>query len=594
MAIEFQPYVGPRPFELKDKNIFFGRDQEARDLLSLVIAHNVVLVYAQSGAGKTSLLNARLIPMLKENRFEIFPVARVKGMLAGKIEYEEITNIFVFNTLMNWVENEKVIDVKSLSQMTLTNFLNERKHPIDETGLELPRAIIFDQFEELFSLYQDRWRDRVGFFEQIRDALEKDKLLRMVFIMREDYIAQFEPYANFLPEKLRTRFRIERLNRDAALLAIKEPLKGTGRYFAKGVAEKLVDDLLKIRVEIIPGEITEVAGEFIETVQLQVICQNLWQELPQNVMEINIQHLETYGNVERALSRFYDEALWATVRVSRIDERRLRKWCEEELITAMKTRGMVYRAPESTGGIPNTAVDILESKHLIRGEVRAGARWYELTHDTLIEPILSSNAHQAIINAKEQSSIGNYDAAIEYYQKALSVYTDISDSHRATMGRKGIILVTIYFILFSTFFLYGFMLIWPSLNNADFDLQVTFLGRYAISAETRFLLMVALFGALGGFMSSLNSFVYYLSRRALMWSLVSVLILLPFIGATLGLVFYLIIRGAFLSPYATAEQISPSGFVIVAFLAGMFSKPVVLKLREVAVKVAVTLLSKAI
>ena len=50
MASEFEAYVGPRPFEEGDKAIFFGRDREVRDLLSTVIAHRLVLVYAQSGA----------------------------------------------------------------------------------------------------------------------------------------------------------------------------------------------------------------------------------------------------------------------------------------------------------------------------------------------------------------------------------------------------------------------------------------------------------------------------------------------------------------------------------------------------------------
>ena len=64
MAIEFQPYVGPRPFERKDQTLFFGRDREADDLLSLVVAYEAVLFYAQSGAGKTSLINAGLLPFL--------------------------------------------------------------------------------------------------------------------------------------------------------------------------------------------------------------------------------------------------------------------------------------------------------------------------------------------------------------------------------------------------------------------------------------------------------------------------------------------------------------------------------------------------
>lgn len=164
MEPEFQAYVGPRPFEQEDKFIFFGRDREARDLLSIVIAHNLVLVYAQSGAGKTSLLNAGLIPLLEENQFEVFPVARVKGTILENIKPDEISNIYVFNTLTSWVEDE--YDVERLAKMKLVDFLTELEHMLDEDSMPLPRAIIFDQFEEIFSLYQDRWKDREGFLSK--------------------------------------------------------------------------------------------------------------------------------------------------------------------------------------------------------------------------------------------------------------------------------------------------------------------------------------------------------------------------------------------------------------------------------------------
>jgi hypothetical protein len=73
------PYVGPRTFEEGDANIFFGREREARDLLSLVISEPLVLFYAQSGAGKSSVINTRLIPGLREEGFMVLPVARVGG-----------------------------------------------------------------------------------------------------------------------------------------------------------------------------------------------------------------------------------------------------------------------------------------------------------------------------------------------------------------------------------------------------------------------------------------------------------------------------------------------------------------------------------
>ena len=192
MGTEFEAYVGPRPFEQKDKAIFFGRDREIRDLRFTVIANRFVLVYAQSGAGKTSIINAGLIPLLEEKRFEVLPVARVKGALFKEIKSEEISNVFVFNTLTSLAKDD--YDVERLAKMKLVDFLNEQKHKQDEDYNPLPRVIIYDQFEEIFSFYRDRWKDRESFFEQVSIALKANPLLRVVIVIREDFIAQLDPY----------------------------------------------------------------------------------------------------------------------------------------------------------------------------------------------------------------------------------------------------------------------------------------------------------------------------------------------------------------------------------------------------------------
>ena len=142
-----------------------------------------------------------------------------------------------------------------------------------------PRVIVFDQLEELFSLFTEKFQDQQeDFFKQINDAIEDDPLLRIVFVIREEYLAQLEPFARFVPENIRARFRLERLRKDAPLLAVKGPLQNAGHYFGPGVAEKIVDDLLTMRVENIFGQTTEVKGEYVEPVQLQVVCQKLWLE----------------------------------------------------------------------------------------------------------------------------------------------------------------------------------------------------------------------------------------------------------------------------------------------------------------------------
>ncbi|MFC1717078.1 hypothetical protein ACFL6S_25670 [Candidatus Poribacteria bacterium] len=390
MANKSQPYVGPRPFERADQSSFFGRDREARDLLSYVVAHEVVLLYAQSGAGKTSLLNAKLIPLLEEKGFEVLPPARVRGSIPEGIEPDQIPNLYVFNTLTSWAGDES--SPEDMTRMSIGEFLSEGDGPVDEEETPLTRrVIIFDQFEELFSFYPERWAEREDFFRQVSEALRADPLLRVLFVMREDYLANLAPYAKLLPERLRTRYRLERLRAEAAQQAVEGPLQDTGRSFTRGVAASLVQELLNMRVEGATGETAEVPGEYVEPVQLQVACQSLWLNLPPDATVITAYHLQSFGDVEEALRDFYERAIETAAAEANVSKDDLRKWFNEQIITPVGTRGTVFRGDEQTGDIPNSAVDILEDQHIIRAEVRSGARWYELTHDRLIEPIRKAN-----------------------------------------------------------------------------------------------------------------------------------------------------------------------------------------------------------
>ncbi len=97
-----EPYVGPRSFRKEQRAFFFGRDEESDELVSIITAHSAVLLYSQSGAGKTSLLNAKLIPKLEEEEtFHVLPPMRVQGQLPASLKIGRNTNIFVLNALMS-------------------------------------------------------------------------------------------------------------------------------------------------------------------------------------------------------------------------------------------------------------------------------------------------------------------------------------------------------------------------------------------------------------------------------------------------------------------------------------------------------------
>jgi tetratricopeptide (TPR) repeat protein len=392
------PYIGPRPFEQADKDIFFGRTQEANELVSLITAHAVVLLYAQSGGGKTSLVKAGLIPLLvEEENFHVLPPMRVRENVSSGLKPKGVENIYMFNALSSISRPDSLIN---LAKLSLKDYLATLKASRKDKDSCTPTVVIFDQFEELFTLYPEHWEDRQEFFMQVRDALREYPLLRVLFSMREDFIAELDPYVSLLPEKLRTRLRMEALRERNALRAVTEPLKRVqtngSRQFAPGVAEKLVNNLLEIKVRT-PEGIKKVNGEFVEALQLQVVCQALWENLSPTDGLITMDHLNSYGDVDKALMHFYENAIEKTTQKTNIKEGKLRQWFERTLITPTGTRGTVFRGKTETGGIPNTVVDELEFQRIIRMELRGGAHWYELTHDRFVETVQASNQNWLLL-----------------------------------------------------------------------------------------------------------------------------------------------------------------------------------------------------
>ena len=169
MPREAEPYIGPRPFEqtAADRLRFFGRDREGKDLVCLLTAHPAVLLYAQSGAGKTSLLNAQVVPQLKEQSFDVLPVARARAATSQQLQ-GDINNVFTFNTLLSW--SGDAVESDRLARMRIPEFLEQRERASAGDGLLVPRIAIFEQFEEFFTAYPERRQDLKAFFSQIRDA----------------------------------------------------------------------------------------------------------------------------------------------------------------------------------------------------------------------------------------------------------------------------------------------------------------------------------------------------------------------------------------------------------------------------------------
>src|SRR5688500_9637187 len=127
-----EPYIGPRPFGKADvdKKRFFGRDSEADEIVSLILGHRLILVYAQSGAGKTSIINAKVTPMLEDYGFQVLPSARI-GNVSNTEEHlpsninirpSNNKNVYMYNAIQSLIR-EKVNSSLLLDKSELSYFL---------------------------------------------------------------------------------------------------------------------------------------------------------------------------------------------------------------------------------------------------------------------------------------------------------------------------------------------------------------------------------------------------------------------------------------------------------------------------------------
>src|SRR5882724_1268699 len=385
------PYVGPQPFSARMGDRFFGRSHEAETLLRLITNHRAVLVYAPSGAGKSSLLNTLVSQSLEDQGLDVLLNARVGGALPDTVKAREIRNIYGFAAIYG-LDPARVPDPRS----GISDYLHSTTRKPGTRG----RVIVLDQFEEIFTQHQERFPDRAAFMDDLVLALEEDPALRVVFAIRQEYLADIDALAAGLPAGLELqRFALRRIDDARALEAITRP---AARYasFAPGVAEALVAQLNTIKVHGFDGVLVERRGEYIEMVHLQIVCQRLWASLPAGVTRIEMAHVERAAGegksfadfVVNALDAFYDDTI-ESVAKSKIThehgdypEELIRLGCMK-FVTTSSTRTMVQRANGRTGRLPDWIVDQLEKSQLLRSELRGGERWYELSHDRLAEPV---------------------------------------------------------------------------------------------------------------------------------------------------------------------------------------------------------------
>ena len=168
------PYVGPRAFQTGEK--LYGRDREARELLDLLIAERIVLLHSPSGAGKSSLVQAGMIPRLREEGFRVLPPVRSNHEPPAAFKALDHFNRYVFSVLLSLEEGlpqESRTPPESLATLSLDEYLAQLApaESIPDLADSQSIALIFDQFEEVLTVNTTDREAKIAFFQQLGSAL---------------------------------------------------------------------------------------------------------------------------------------------------------------------------------------------------------------------------------------------------------------------------------------------------------------------------------------------------------------------------------------------------------------------------------------
>lgn len=412
-VVTANPFVGPMP--IREGQPIYGRSREIRELAELLVSERVVVLMSQSGAGKTSLIHAGLLPLLRSrvrNRFRPLPTVRLAHAAAtGE------GNIYV-QTVLRQLEAERPtaeqLPAERLARHSLTSYVVERYAA--EKDLLL---LVLDQFEELFTLHRSDTEAKHAFIRQLSDLLagvdEEDErgeeegvdgvragvsvpVVWTLISMREDFLAELEPLRAHMPTGLAFRYRLLPLDRDAAAQAICGPAAGR---ITQSAAYRLADDLRAMGAggTADAPDSARRLGRYVEPMLLQVSCLRLWEKVvvgESRAVEVGDiggggEQNGKSGQVDAALGTFYAATVEAAARTSGASQRTLRDFVESQLITPSGLRARPRRDPYLPP-TTNAAIDLLEGHHLLRIETDEGGQIVELVHDRLIAPIRADNA----------------------------------------------------------------------------------------------------------------------------------------------------------------------------------------------------------
>jgi hypothetical protein len=426
-------YPGINSFDTEDEDIFFGRENDRKQLAEAVEIEKSMLLYARSGMGKSSLLKAALIPELLKKGYQSYYIR-----LGAYQATEEQQSLPPLQTLLRKTVLAKQ---KQLPQTFLHKFLNRsyslwyafktmQIKNLETTEKEQPIVLIFDQFEEVFSypakqiadfkqqlaelLYTAIPKNYLEALKENSNSVANDELLteklteneidllykalkiKVVFSIRSDQMSLLNELTDYLPNLLKVFYELKPLTEKQALEAITAPAQEKGDFATPKFVyrEEAKTKILKA--------LSSQKQKGIDTAQLQIVLQYIEKDIVEAKKDYDLT-ADDLGDLNKVYENYYHNSLAKLPNVT--EKEKARRLIEDKLI--VEGRRISYDEQLCLQQVSTTTLTTLVETRLLRREPNSTDGFsYELSHDTLVKPVLDAKeqyeAEQALIRQAQQ------------------------------------------------------------------------------------------------------------------------------------------------------------------------------------------------